>query len=88
MKKLKKGYTPEEKKKAQKEAEDFPEQAFITEDASSEEWNVAKQKAKQLWEENGKVANWGCKWYQAADSENVYASAVSRRFVRVSFKAR
>ena len=60
---LPKDCTPDQEMKAKTIAK-FTKTVVVRGDASEEERGAAREKAFQAWEENGRVAPWGCQWFQ------------------------
>ena len=63
LKILPKDCTPDQEVKAKTIAK-FTKTVVIRGDATEEERGAAREEAFQAWEKNGKVAPWGCKWFQ------------------------
>ena len=60
---LPRGFTPDQEEKARKKAA-FTNTVVVREDASTEEKEAAVEEAEQAWERNGRIAAWGCRWFQ------------------------
>eukprot|EP00435_Cladocopium_sp_Y103_P048813 s131_g14.t1 len=59
---LRRGLTPDQEEKAKKKAA-LTNTVVVREDASQEEKDAAMEKATQAWEDSGRIAAWGCKWF-------------------------
>ena len=57
----------------------------IRADASKEAKEQAEKEAKEAWEENGKVASWGCQWFHRWKSKVEEAVKLKQRLKAVFF---
>ena len=63
LKILPREFTPDQEEKARKKAA-LTNTVVVREDASKEEKDAAMKAATQAWEDSGRIASWGCRWFK------------------------
>ena len=80
---LPRGFTPDQEEKAKKRAA-CTNTVVVREDASQEEKDAAMEKARQAWEKKGRIAAWGCRWFQVW-KEKVEEAVRQKQTLKVVF---